>query len=87
MEQRFSQKDKIMKCAVCHGEMKKKKSQLELTVKGVLYILEKVPYEACAECGEKVLKPEISRWIFDQIRKKQFYKKIIELPFIPACNI
>jgi len=76
-----------MKCAVCNGKMSKKKTQLEMTVKGVLYILEKVPYEECRDCGEKVLSPDISRWIFDQINKKHYYKKSVELPFIPACSL
>jgi len=73
-----------MKCAVCHGTMRKRKSQLELTVGGVLYILEKVPYEQCGDCGEKVLTPEVSKWISEQIRKKHYYKKHIEIPFVPA---
>ena len=47
------QKDKIMKCAACNGKMKKKKSQLEMTVKGVLYILKRFPMRYAGIAGKR----------------------------------
>lgn len=75
-----------MKCAVCNEKMKKKNKQLELSIHGKLYILEKVPYEECEKCGEKVVNSIVSKWIFAQIRNKHFFKKCIELPVIPSYH-
>ena len=63
--------------------MSKKNAQLELKVHGELYILEKVPYEEFESCGERVLSPEIGRWVFTQITGKHYLKKCIEMPVIP----
>jgi YgiT-type zinc finger domain-containing protein len=50
-----------MKCAVCRNEMVEKKGEIELRIKGKLYLVTNVSYEECQFCGEKVIPPRIEQ--------------------------
>jgi len=49
-----------MKCADCQTNMVFKKGEIDLRVKGKLYLVRGVSYEECPSCGEKVLSPRKS---------------------------
>lgn len=77
-----------MICAACHGKMVKKTADLDLRINGKLYIIHNVPFEECANCGEKTLDPETSEIIYERIRLKQYRKEKMEIPILDlAVNI
>jgi YgiT-type zinc finger domain-containing protein len=71
-----------MKCIVCKNVMKRKKTTIELRLKGDLIIIDGIPADVCDYCGEKVLSPEVvdsvSKIYKNRNRKKM--KKIISVP-------
>ena len=71
-----------MKCAVCHKEMVKKKGEIDLRIKGKLYLARNVTYEVCQGCGEKVLSPEVSQDLFDKIKRREFVEESVKLPVL-----
>lgn len=71
-----------MKCAVCHGDMVKKRGEIDLRINGKLYIAKNIFYEECRSCGEKVLSPEISQDLFEKIKKGEFKEEIIKVPVL-----
>jgi YgiT-type zinc finger domain-containing protein len=75
-----------MKCALCHGQMKKKQGEIELRIHGKLYLVDCVSYQECSCCGERTLSPEISQDIFSKIKRKEFKEKHILLPVAEGCN-
>jgi len=71
-----------MKCAACHNEMVKKRGEIDLRIKGRLYLVRNVSYEECPSCGEKVLSPEISEVLFVKIKNKEFIEQMINIPVL-----
>jgi len=71
-----------MKCIVCKNAMKRKKTTIELRLKGDLIIIDGIPADVCDYCGEKVLSPEVvdsvSKIYKNRDRKKM--KKVISVP-------
>jgi len=71
-----------MKCIVCKNVMKRKKTTIELRLKGDLIIIDGIPADVCDYCGEKVLSPEavdsVSKIYKNRDRKKM--KKVISVP-------
>jgi YgiT-type zinc finger domain-containing protein len=62
--------------------MKRKKTTIELRLKGDLIIIDGIPADVCDYCGEKVLSPEVvdsvSKIYKNRDRKKM--KKVISVP-------
>ena len=62
--------------------MKRKKTTIELRLKGDLIIIDDIPADVCDYCGEKVLSPEV----VDSVRKiyknrdREKMKKVISVP-------
>lgn len=71
-----------MKCAACHHGMVRTKGEIDLRIKGKLYLVENVFYDECPFCGEKVLLPEVSEILFDKINKKDFVEQNISVPVL-----
>ena len=73
---------KVMKCAACHGEMVRKKGEMDLRIQGKLYLVRNVAFEECNACGEKVISPEVARLLFDKINNKEFVEESIKVPVL-----
>ena len=59
-------------CSSNYG-MVNKNCEIDLRIKGKLYLVRNVFYEECPSCGEKVLMPEISEILYERIKKKGIY--------------
>lgn len=71
-----------MTCAACKGNMMRKRGDLDLRVKGELYIAHNVCFEECSNCGELVLDPETSDIIYKRIKLKQYSKQKMDIPVL-----
>ena len=71
-----------MKCAACQTNMVFKKGEIDLRVKGKLYLVRDVSYEECPSCGEKVLSPEVAQKLYEKIKNKQFREESISIPVL-----
>ena len=71
-----------MKCAVCRNEMMEKKGEIDLRMKGKLYLVTNVSYEECQFCGEKVISPELSRILYKKIQDRDFVEQSIRIPVL-----
>ncbi len=71
-----------MKCAACHNKMIKKKGELDLRIKGRLYIVRNATFEECSACGEKVLSPKVSKDLFKKIKNRDFVEQDVKIPIL-----
>lgn len=71
-----------MKCAVCHTKMVKRKGEMELRIKGKLYLVRDVSFDKCPSCGERVLAPEVSQVLYKKIKNKKYVEQTIKLPVL-----
>jgi YgiT-type zinc finger domain-containing protein len=71
-----------MKCAVCHQQMLKKKGELDLRIKGKLYLVRNVVYDECPHCGERVLSPNVSQELFTRITRHEFVEETVKIPVL-----
>lgn len=72
----------MMKCAVCHKQMVEKRGEIDLRIKGKLFLVRNVSYEECPACGEKVLSPEVSQDLFEKIKNNRFIEENIKIPVL-----
>ena len=71
-----------MKCAACQSKMIKKDGEIDLRIKGKLFIVRNVAHEECSSCGERVLSPEISSILFERIKNEEFVEQMIRVPVL-----
>ena len=71
-----------MKCAACHSEMVRKRGEIDLRIEGKLNLVRDVIYEECQACGERVLSPEVSKALFEKIKKEDFIEEVIKIPVL-----
>ncbi len=71
-----------MRCAACQSEMIRKDGEIDLRIKGKLFIVKNVAHEECASCGERVLSPEISSILFKKIKNREFVERMIRVPVL-----
>ena len=62
-------------CEICDTPMQEKLIKQDLWIHGELIVVEDVPAGVCPQCGEKVVKADMGRWLaklienFEQIAK------------------
>ena len=71
-----------MKCAACRNTMVTRRGEIDLRIKGKLYLVRNVAYEECQACGEKVLSPGVSQALFEKIRKGDFIEATLTIPVL-----
>jgi len=71
-----------MKCAACNHDMVKKNSEIDIRIRGKLYLARNVDYEECSVCGEKVLSPLLSQRLFEKIKNKEFVEEAVKVPVL-----
>ncbi len=67
-------------CFFCGGAVEEQLIAREYRWKGQLFIIENVPVGVCAQCGEKVIKPEVAKAIDQMLQEKRKPAKIIQVP-------
>lgn len=71
-----------MTCAACKQEMYTKVGEIDLRLNGKLYIARNITYEECSACGEKVLSPEVSQHLYNDIKNRKFTEETITVPVL-----
>lgn len=64
-----------MKCAACHNEIVKKKGEIDLRIKGKLYLVRNSFFEECPACGERVMSPEVTQDLYKKLKIKNLLKR------------
>jgi len=67
-------------CFYCGGAVEEKLVPRELRWEGRLFVFENVPMGVCTQCGEKVLKPDVTKSIDKILEDKGKPAKIIQVP-------
>ncbi len=71
-----------MKCAACHNQMTRRRGEIDLRIKGKLYLVRNAVFEECPACGEKVISPEVARVLFDRINNREFVEESVKVPVL-----
>ncbi len=50
-------------CDICNTPMEEKCIKQDFWIRGELIIVEDVPAGVCPQCGEKIVKADVGRWI------------------------
>jgi YgiT-type zinc finger domain-containing protein len=58
-------------CVVCTAQMEERHINQDFWVRGELIIVEDVPAGVCPQCGEKVVKADVGRWIASLIENSE----------------
>jgi YgiT-type zinc finger domain-containing protein len=71
-------------CHICGEPMEERRIKQEFWIKGKLIVIEGVPAGVCPQCGEKVVKAEVGRWIAALIKdsKRLRQTRTIRVPVI-----
>ena len=71
-------------CEICNTKMQEKRIKQDFWIRGKLIVVENVPAGVCPQCGEKVVKADIGRWIAKLIENS---KRIAKAPKISVPSI
>jgi len=71
---------KYNNCFYCGGEVEERLIPRELRWKEKLFVLEHVPIGVCQQCGEKFLKPEVSKAIDRILQEEKEPIRTVEVP-------
>lgn len=71
-------------CEICNNPMKEKRIKQDFWIRGKLIVVENVPAGVCPQCGEKVVKADVGRWIAKLIENS---KRIAKAPKISVPSI
>jgi YgiT-type zinc finger domain-containing protein len=71
-------------CEICHTPMKEKLIKQDFWIRGKLIVVEDVPTGVCPQCGEKVVKADVGRWIVKLIENSE---RIAKAPKISVPKI
>ena len=71
-------------CHTCGEQMEERCVKQEFWIKGKLIVIEGVPAGVCPQCGEKVVKADVGRWIAALIEDSKRLRKArtISVPVI-----
>jgi len=71
-------------CEICHTPMKEKLTKQDFWIRGKLIVVEDVPAGVCPQCGEKVVKADVGRWIIKVLENSE---RIAKAPKISVPKI
>jgi len=71
-----------MNCPACGETLIRKRGEIDLRINDKLYMVRNVIFEICPGCGERVLAPEISQYIFEKIQAKEYEEETIRVPVL-----
>lgn len=67
-------------CFFCGGRVEERLVQREVWWEHQLFIVESVPVGVCAQCGEKVVRPEVAKKIDGLLKSPGAPDKVISVP-------
>lgn len=69
-------------CEICNTSMQERHIKQDFWIRGELIVVENVPTGVCPQCGEKVVKADVGRWITKLLENsEQIAKAPIEEKF------
>ncbi len=71
-------------CEICNTPMQEKIIKQDFWIRGKLIIVEDVPAGVCPQCGEKVVRADVGRWIIRLIENSE---RITKAPKISVPKI
>ena len=71
-------------CEICNTPMKEKLIKQDFWIREKLIVVEDVPTGVCPQCGEKVVKADVGRWIVKLIENSE---RIAKAPRISVPKI
>ncbi len=71
-------------CEICDTPMQEKRIKQDFWIRGELIIVEDVPVGVCPQCGEKIVKADVGRWITKLIEDSE---RIAKSPRISVPTI
>ncbi len=71
-------------CEMCNTPMKEELIIQDFWIRGELVIVEDVPAGVCPQCGEKVVKAEVGRWVTELINNSE---RIAKAPRVSVPTI
>ena len=71
-------------CEICDTTLQEKRIKQDFWIRGELIVVEDVPVGVCPQCGEKVVKADVGRWIAKLIENSEL---IAESPRISVPTI
>ena len=67
-------------CYYCGGLVEERKLPREVRWEGQLLVFENVPMGVCSQCGEKFLKPAVTKLIDSILKEQKSPTKMIQVP-------
>jgi len=67
-------------CYYCGGVVEEMRLPREVRWEGQLLVFENVPMGVCSQCGEKFLKPAVTKVIDSSLREQKAPTKMIQVP-------
>jgi YgiT-type zinc finger domain-containing protein len=63
-------------CHVCGEQLRSRQVNQDFWIKGKLLVIEKVPAGVCPQCGERVVKADIGRYLADLLSKSNGLRRV-----------
>ena len=76
-----------MRCPLCKGETKEALIRYLQELDGRVVIIENVPADICAQCGEQLIKPEIAQKIQSLVWKGTAPKRKTQVPVYDLSEV
>ncbi len=70
-----------MSCALCKSETEQRLIRYVQEFDGRVVVIENVPAEVCAQCGEEYIRPEVARKIQRLVWEEPSPKKTLKVPY------
>jgi len=74
-------------CAFCKGELEERLIRYLSEFEGRVIIIENVPAQVCAQCGEKVFRPEVVEKIQRLVWEQPSPKRREEVPVYDLAEV
>ncbi|MCR4322007.1 MAG: YgiT-type zinc finger protein [Candidatus Brocadiaceae bacterium] len=71
-------------CKICNTPMQEKYIKQDFWIRGELIVVEDVPAGVCPQCGEKIVKADVGRWIISLLNNSE---RIARAPRITVPTI
>ncbi|MBM4065385.1 MAG: YgiT-type zinc finger protein [Planctomycetes bacterium] len=72
-------------CEICNTPMEEKYIKQDFWIRGELIVVEDVPAGICPQCGEKVVKADVGRWIMKLLENTERIAKAPKIS-VPAIK-
>lgn len=77
----------MTKCPLCGGKLEKKRVTYPQEYGGKIVILENVPAEACRQCGEVLLRPDVLEQVQKIVWERKAPQRTAQVPAYDLANL